>query len=526
MVNHLWRKGLVASAFGMLALLSACTFTVQPDNGPNNGSNSNINEATPAPQEEETGSGEAMTIAEFVLPDNTLCLFSGTGTTVAFDGKRVNYTCEPVGATESTTQTLAILDDPVVVGPTEYFVDLATVAQTDGGFELHSSKVISFTAWEVVLADGRVCLHAGFGATMGFDGQRLNYTCDKGGSTADEVGLMGELVNQGEGVWLAQIDEIGSDTSGFTQLSSSQVAVSRISGAEVTLDGESGTSTTMDSNDLVGQTWQWVQTVYGDNSIIVASDPSRYNLYFDPSGQVAVTLDCNGGGGSYSVDGSSLLFGTIVSTRMACPEDSQATDFSKDLAEVYSYAVEDGHLYLSMKLDAGVMEFAPVEEDPGASSGEATAESTVESTEESIPEATEEPTAEATPEATEEATEETSEGANSTDSAGTTWQWEQSIYEEDMVVLANEPSRYQIIFNADGTVSALLDCNSGSGTFTLDGADLTFSPFASTRMACPQDSQANEFAEDLSAVISYAFADGNLHLTLSTNGVMEFSPVE
>jgi hypothetical protein len=248
-----------------------------------------------------------------VLPDGTSCLFSGTGTTVAFDEKRVNYTCEPVGATETSTQTLAILNDPIIAGPTEYAVDLATVAQTDGGFELHSSEVVTFTAWEVVLEDGRVCLHAGFGATMGFDGKRLNYTCDKGDSTADEVGLMGELSNQGAGVWLAQIDEIGSDNSGFVQLSSAQVAVAKVSGVEVVAGGGEATPEAADmSNELIGTTWQWVETVYGDGSVLRADDPSRYALLFDETGQVAVKLDCNSGGGEYTVDNSSLIFGAIV----------------------------------------------------------------------------------------------------------------------------------------------------------------------------------------------------------------------
>jgi heat shock protein HslJ len=347
---------------------------------------------------------------------------------------------------------------------------------------------------------------------MGFDGQRLNYTCDKGDSTADEVGLMGELVNQGEGVWVAQIDEIDSDTSGFTQLSSTQVEVARVSGVEVTPGAErEATAEAVDmSNELIGTTWQWVQTVYGDDSVVVAADPSRYTLLFDASGQVAVRMDCNGGGGSYEVDGPSLLFGELVSTLMACPEDSQATVFTKDLAEVYSYVIEDGHLFLSLKLDSGIMEFAPMDEDAGTPTAEVT----------------EEATEEATPEATEEPAEEASEGAGSSELAGTSWQWMQSTYEGDMVVLANDPSRYTITFNDDGSLAAQLDCNRGRGTYTVDGSNLTFGPIASTRMGCPSDSQDSVFAEDLAAVTSYTFADGNLHLTLSTDGVMEFAPVE
>jgi len=327
-------------------------------------------------------------------------------------------------------------------------------------------------------------------------------------------------------------------------------------------------------DELIGTTWQWVQTVYGDDSVVAATDPSRYTLLFDETGQVAVRLDCNGGGGQYTVEGPSLLFGALVSTLVACPEDSQATVFAKDLAEVYSYMIEDGRLHLSLKLDSGIMEFVPAEEGAGAPTAvateeateeptaEATAEATEEATEEATAEATQEPTEEATMEPTEEATaepteeateeptaeatmepteeateeptaeateepaEESSEGAGSGELTGTSWQWVQSVYEGDMVVLANDPTRYTITFNDDGSVQAQIDCNQGRGTYTVDGSNLTFGAITSTRMACPGDSQDGVFAADLAAVTSYMFADGNLHLTTSTDGVMEFAPVE
>jgi heat shock protein HslJ len=193
---------------------------------------------------------------------------------------------------------------------------------------------------------------------------------------------MGELSNQGEGVWLAQIDEIGRDANGFTQLSSTPVEVAIVSGVEETASGESEATpeATDMSNELVGTNWQWVQTAYGDDSVVVADDPSRYTLFFDENGQVAVRFDCNGGGGSYVVDGSSLLFGPLVTTLMACPEDSQATIFAKDLAEVYSYVIEDGRLYLSLKLDTGIMEFEPVEQEAGTPTAQATEEPSEEAT--------------------------------------------------------------------------------------------------------------------------------------------------
>lgn len=495
MLKKFLRVGLLISALSALVVLSACTWTVQPEGEmPSTDTPSAAAPSTATPEPEMTG----QTVAEFVLHDGTSCLFSGTGATVAFDGKRVYYTCTPVDATDTATQTLALLNEPVIAGPTEYLVDFATIGRTDGGFELHASRAITFTAWQIVLDDGRECFHAGFGATMGFDGKRLNYTCDKGDSTADEVGLMGELSNAGAGVWLAQIDEIGRDANGFVQLSSNLVPVARVSGMEIRFDEDRESKPVIvDVNDaLQGTTWYWMETQYGDDSVLTASDPSRYTLNFSGAssgaGQVAVQLDCNSGSADYTVDGSTLIFGAIISTLMGCPEGSQATEFANDLAEIYSYVIEDGHLYLSLKLDAGIMEFAPMDEMAEADS---------------------------TPDASEEA-------ANG-ELVGTSWQWEQSIYERDMTLMVDDPSRYTITLHEDGTVAVKLDCNNGSSSYRLDGTRLTFGPITSTRMGCPADSQAAAFSTDLAAVTSYVMADGNLHLTLGEeDGVMEFSPVE
>jgi heat shock protein HslJ len=531
MMTDWMRRSLIAGALGSLMLLSACTLAVEPETNLGgtipvapSASATPVSEeeiATPAPEAESAtptpaAEGEAMEgeanlpLAEFILPDGTRCLHAGFGATLAFDDKRVNYNCVAVDASENATETLAILGDPMVVGPTEYFVDLATIARTEGGFELHSSEVISFTAWSITLADGRVCLHAGFGATMGFDGNRLNYTCDKGESTADEVGLMGELTNQGDGVWMAQIDEIGRDAAGFVQLSSTQVAVATISGAEVMPGGESGAAPEEAEmgGELTGTLWQWVETEYGDGSVVVATDPSRYTLLFDETGNVAVQFDCNSGGGPYTVDNSSLTFGALISTLMGCPEGTQDSIFSKDLGEVYSYVIEDGYLYLSMKLDSGIMKFAPA----GAETMP---------TPEATEEVTEEPTAEPTQEPTEEPAE---EAANQL--AGTSWQWVQSVYPGDVTLAANDSSRYTLTFNEDGSLQAKLDCNNGRGTYTLDGATLSFGPIASTRMGCPADSMDSEFAEDLAQVVAYTLVNGDLHLTLADDGVMEFAPLQ
>jgi heat shock protein HslJ len=252
------------------------------------------------------------------------------------------------------------------------------------------------------------------------------------------------------------------------------------------------------SAELIGPTWQWIQTEYGDGSLLVAADPTRYTLTFHDDGTVSAQLDCNSGSGTYAVDGASITFGPMASTLMACMGESQVDQFATDLSNVNSHVFQDGHLFLAIKLDSGIMEFAPA-----GSSEDMTSE-------------------DATPEATEEPNEEASDSSGQL--VGTTWQWVQSIYEGDMIVASTDPTRYTITFLEDGTFEAQLDCNRGFGSYTLDGSGMTIGPIGSTRMACPADSLDSTFIEDLEAVESFAFADGNLHLTLSTDGVMELAP--
>ena len=49
----------------------------------------------------------------------------------------------------------------------------------------------------------------------------------------------------------------------------------------------------------------------------------------------------------------------MISTRMACPPDSQDFLYMSQLEKVSSYFVQDGNLYLEMPYDSGTMQFRP-----------------------------------------------------------------------------------------------------------------------------------------------------------------------
>lgn len=107
---------------------------------------------------------------------------------------------------------------------------------------------------------------------------------------------------------------------------------------------------------LLNKTWQWEATVTPVEKISVAQ-PDRYTIQFAANGKLKAKFDCNAGGGNYTLSGSQLTFGPLISTRMACPQDSQDAEFMRDLQRVHSFFFKDGMLFLELALDSGTMRF-------------------------------------------------------------------------------------------------------------------------------------------------------------------------
>lgn len=107
---------------------------------------------------------------------------------------------------------------------------------------------------------------------------------------------------------------------------------------------------------VVGTKWQWTGTTTPVERIAV-TDPSRYTIRLGDDGNAEIEFDCNRGSGKYSITEHGLSFGMFLSTRMACPEDSQDFVFMSELEKISSYFVSDGNLYLEMPYDSGTMRF-------------------------------------------------------------------------------------------------------------------------------------------------------------------------
>ena len=70
------------------------------------------------------------------------------------------------------------------------------------------------------------------------------------------------------------------------------------------------------------------------------------------------------------------------------------------------------------------------------------------------------------------------------------------------------------------------DCNRGSGSYEINGAQIRFGPIALTRMGCPPGSQDADFLRTLAQASSNAMKRGELVLTLSDGASMRFKPAQ
>lgn len=89
-----------------------------------------------------------------------------------------------------------------------------------------------------------------------------------------------------------------------------------------------------------------------------------YTLEFGADGSLSMQLDCNRGratwkGAPAGDTGGSLTIGPVASTRALCPQPDIGQMMAARLPGVASYTLRDGHLFLALKMDSGIFEFAP-----------------------------------------------------------------------------------------------------------------------------------------------------------------------
>ncbi len=94
------------------------------------------------------------------------------------------------------------------------------------------------------------------------------------------------------------------------------------------------------------------------------------------------------------------------------------------------------------------------------------------------------------------------------------WWWNEWSQPAGPTVIP-EPDNYTLMLLTDGSFNFVADCKSGSGTYTLDGSNLSLEVGATTLEVCEEGSLADTYIGLLPQVITYASDAGTLKLNLA-----------
>jgi len=111
--------------------------------------------------------------------------------------------------------------------------------------------------------------------------------------------------------------------------------------------------------------------------------------------------------------------------------------------------------------------------------------------------------------------------------ADTAWRLLNIAEMDDSTDIPDDPSKYTLIFGADGSAGMRADCNRGTGSWTSPSpSQLQFGPIAATRALCPPGSLSDKYLAQFERVRSYVLQDGHLYLaTLADGAIIEFEPL-
>ncbi|HPU38457.1 MAG TPA: META domain-containing protein [Microthrixaceae bacterium] len=197
-------------------------------------------------------------------------------------------------------------------------------------------------------------------------------------------------------------------------------------------------------------------------------------LAFDKAGTFSANTGCNTLNGSWTAKGDALTLKAGPMTQMACLDaaaNTQETTIVDAFAKVAKFNQTDTSLKL---LDASGKDLLAYE-------------------------------------------------AVSGDLAGTSWKGT-GVNTGSALVTSALVEKVTLDFGADGTVSGSDGCNTFTGTYTLDGANVSFSELASTKKACAADVQevADQYVAGLAAATKVERSGNSLTLR-DDAGAMQFT---
>ncbi len=257
----------------------------------------------------------------------------------------------------------------------------------------------------------------------------------------------------------------------------------------------------MSDTAIIGVLWEWVGSVYGDDTSVTVDDPSQYSMLLNPDNTANYQIDCNMGGGPYTLDGNSLQLEVTTLTRVACPSDTLSDVYVRDLNSAATYVMDGPDLIINMFADAGNMRFQMSENQPAAAEAAA------------IPA----PEGAVTPTLT--------QPAMAADILNMPWQWVAFTDAVNGTQDVANPASYTVQFQSSGIARIQADCNRGAGGYTIDGSSISIEIGAMTRAQCPDGSQGDEFVRYLDGAAVWFMDGDNLFIDLfADSGTMKFAP--
>ena len=112
------------------------------------------------------------------------------------------------------------------------------------------------------------------------------------------------------------------------------------------------------------------------------------------------------------------------------------------------------------------------------------------------------------------------------DLGGTSWRLVKFQGGNGATLRPDDPAKYTVDFNADGSLTARIDCNRARGIWRSAGpSHLELGPMALTRAQCPPGSLHDRIVKDWGFVRSYVVKNGHLFLALMADGgIYELEP--
>ena len=222
---------------------------------------------------------------------------------------------------------------------------------------------------------------------------------------------------------------------------------------------------------------------------IAADMDSTAIIEFKADGTFHMSTGCGEMGGIYTLDGETISFEVQMTTVVAdCTEIqvAQALAIESLMQDVTSYSTSGETLTLSIdeNNDAKFEQLHKIDDDGLVDDG----------------------------------------GMN-TEFVGITWKWlelHESLPATQSII--PDSDNYTIEFSDDGSFSVKADCNNASGSYTMDGDELTLQLGPATLAECGESSIHDLFLTNLGMVASYSIEDSQLTLYFQDDaGSMVFS---